>query len=531
MVFTLQRYIFRELLRVFVLAVIALGLMLTLGGILQPIQEYGVGPRQVVHIMGYFLPITLTFVLPMAALFATALVYGRLAGDNEVDACRASGISLLTLIYPGLALAVMVAIANLLLSFHVMPYFVHLAEKSLKADAKQILFRNIQRRGYYKLPPDENYLIYADYANPQTDTLLGVVVVEATDKGIEKIITAETAKVQFNPHEGFDEVQITAYKTNQMTADDEVWFYIEWLSLATESGPLLGDEIKFKKIDEMKRIKADLMRFDPVAKLARQVCARFTTELLAEDIVNKITNDMDNFYPLPGSPNYVELNAAQCSVEDQRQVQLSGGVIVREYNADSGELVHTLRAPKALIHIEGDEMAPTLTMDIYNARVDGSEYTKMRHIIRGLIPPKSVTENFKSGDLLLDIRPEAIASALQNEPSPKLRQLQDALGTMIQKTLVEIQAELHSRLVFGIGCVPMILIGIGLGIVKRGGHLLSAFAASCIPAAVLIVGIISGKHIAENLGSQNISGIALMWSGFAVLCLLAVVIYYRLLKH
>jgi len=64
----------------------------------------------------------------MAALFAGALVYGRLTSDNELDACRASGISLLTLVYPGLALAIIVAIANLLLSFHVMPAFVHLAE-------------------------------------------------------------------------------------------------------------------------------------------------------------------------------------------------------------------------------------------------------------------------------------------------------------------------------------------------------------------------------------------------------------------
>ena len=154
MVFTLQRYVFRELLRAFVLAAVALTLILSLGSILQPVQEYGAGPRQVVHFMGYFLPITLTFVLPMAALFAGTLVYGRFASDNELDACRASGINLLTLVYPGLALAVIVAAANLLLSFHVMPVFVQRAEKSLKADAKQILFRNIQRRRYYKLPPE-----------------------------------------------------------------------------------------------------------------------------------------------------------------------------------------------------------------------------------------------------------------------------------------------------------------------------------------------------------------------------------------
>ena len=72
MVFTLQRYIFRELFKVFAFATIGLTLILSLGGILQPVQEYGVGPRQVVHILLYFMPITLTFVLPMAALFAEA---------------------------------------------------------------------------------------------------------------------------------------------------------------------------------------------------------------------------------------------------------------------------------------------------------------------------------------------------------------------------------------------------------------------------------------------------------------------------
>jgi lipopolysaccharide export system permease protein len=176
MLFTLHRYIFRELFRIFLLAVVALTLMLSLGSILQPVQEYGVGPRQVLHFMGYFLPITLTFVLPMAALFACSLVYGRFASDSELDACRASGISLVKLVKPGLTLAIIVTIANLFLSFYVMPVFVHRAEQSLKADAKKILFRNIERRRYYELPPDYRYLIYADQVDQQNDTLSGVIV-------------------------------------------------------------------------------------------------------------------------------------------------------------------------------------------------------------------------------------------------------------------------------------------------------------------------------------------------------------------
>ncbi len=557
MVFTLHRYVFRELIKVFVPAVLALMVILSLGSILRPVQEYGVGPHQVLHLMLYFLPITLTFVLPMAALFAGALVYGRLAGDNELDACRASGISLLTLVYPGLAMAIIVAICNLILSFHVMPVFVRLAEKSLKADAKQILFRNVQRKPYYKLPPDGRYLIYADYANPQNNILSGVVVAEVKNDKIEKIITAQTAKVTFNPSDRFNEVQITAYKTDQMGSEDQVWFYAEYLSVTTEFGPLLSDDIKFKKIDEMKRIKSDPMRFYPIAKLARETYAQLTTELLAQDIAAQIrlwrndSNLPSGGYKLYSGEKLVEFTANGVTV-GEKKVELSGDIMVAESDAVAKEpapapvfdrrhggkcTLRTTKNGKALLHLEGDELTPTLTMDVYNARVDQTGDLRMRYVIRGLVLPNavdSVTSRFQTEDGLLKVEKLALPTfggLLRKGPSPQLTALQNKLRRTIYKTLIVIDAEIHSRLVFGIGCVSMILIGIGLGILKKGGHLLSAFGVSCIPATVLIVCIMSGKQIAQNVISQNISGIVLMWAGLAFLSLLAVGIYHRLLKY
>jgi hypothetical protein len=188
-----------------------------------------------------------------------------------------------------------------------------------------------------------------------------------------------------------------------------------------------------------------------------------------------------------------------------------------------------------VLRIEGDKLAPTLTMDIYNARVEDTGYLRMRHIIRGLIRPKAVetvTTEFKTEKGTL--KAEKLASALpalQKGASPELTELQNRLKIKIRDTLARIKAEIHSRLVFGTGCVSMILIGIGLGIIKKGGHLLSAFGASCVPAAVLIVCIMMGKNITKNLGSQSIPGIALMWGGLVLLSLLAVVIYHRLLKN
>ena len=77
----------------------------------------------------------------------------------------------------------------------------------------------------------------------------------------------------------------------------------------------------------------------------------------------------------------------------------------------------------------------------------------------------------------------------------------------------------------------MVLIGIGLGIIKRGGHLLSAFGASCIPAAILVVCIMSGKQLTENIGAQTVSGITVMWAGLGTLCLIVIVLYRHLLKN
>ena len=549
MLFTLHRYVFRELLRVFILASLALTLILSLGSILQPIQEYGVGPRQVVYLMGYFLPITLTFVLPMAALFSGALVYGRLASDNELDACRASGISLPAMTYPGLALAMIVAIANLLLSFYVMPVFVHRAETSFKADAKQILFRNIERRRYYELPPDNRYLIYADKANLQTDTLLGVVVTEMKDNRIENIIMAEAAKVTFSttpatPTEptGRTSLQITAVNSGQMGAEGEGGAQLG--SLTKEVGSLLGDEINFKKIGEMRRIQTDPMQFYPIEQLANETYAQLIVELLADDIKRKTPDsrpesgvpspDSPVWYDLPGEPTGVKFTARQCQVRDT-EVVLSGDVLVMEYQADDKQPLRTQRCPEASLHLEGDPI--TLTAYLKSPQEIGSSQLRMRpYVISGLLIPDAVetkAAEFKtrSGSLQPQKLASTLSQILEFQPSRALTGLQGKLQRLIRKTLVQIKAEIHSRLVFGTGCVPMIMIGIGLGILKKGGHLLSAFGASCVPAAVLIICIMSGKQLTQNLGAQTVSGVALMWGGMGFLTLLTLGIYTRLLRH
>ncbi len=537
MVFTLQRYIFRELFRVFLMATIGLTLILSLGGILQPVQEYGVGPRQVLHILLYFMPITLTFVLPMAALFASALSYGRFASDNELNACRASGISLTTLVYPGLVLAILVAIANLLLSFHVMPYFVHLAEKSLKADAKQILFRNIQRRGYYSLPSFGQYLVYADYVDTKNDTLMGIVVVEASQGEIKRIRTADAARVQFNLHDRFNEVRLDAVgmqQLGQLRDKEDYWWNVGTVEgLRYPFGSLLGDKIKFKRVNEMKQIRADLMQFDPIARLAQDAYGQLASELLAESISSRLGTSETGFYELQGEPHSIRFSAASVAL-DGKKIVLTPPVVVDERDSRSGETLYQLvceeQGAKATLTLDEGAGQSGLKLHLYNPRVVTTGQVKMLHVIGGLKLPESVRQPLGRGSVLEVSKPAYATAVLREPPSRTLVDLQEALAAKIEDTLVDIRAETNTRLVFGIGCIPMIMIGIGLGIIQKGGHLLSAFGASCVPAATLVVAIISGKNVAESVGLESLSGILIMWAGLAGLTLLAVLIYAKLMR-
>src|SRR3954462_14733897 len=97
---TLFLYIFKDLLRIFVLTSGALAGIMSFGGLLRPLTQNGLDAGQVGKILTYFMPAMSTYSLPVAALFATTMVYGRLSSDNELTAMRAAGISYIKIAVP-----------------------------------------------------------------------------------------------------------------------------------------------------------------------------------------------------------------------------------------------------------------------------------------------------------------------------------------------------------------------------------------------------------------------------------------------
>src|SRR5262245_26432663 len=118
----LHRMILWELLKVFTMALVAITGLFLLGGIVQEATQQGLGPAQVLIIIPLLIPSSLPFTIPATTLFATCIVYGRLAHDNEILAVRAAGIPILKLLKPALLLGLVASIATMALYFHTIPY-------------------------------------------------------------------------------------------------------------------------------------------------------------------------------------------------------------------------------------------------------------------------------------------------------------------------------------------------------------------------------------------------------------------------
>lgn len=105
----LTRYILAEIMKIFVVALIALTMMILLIGVGRTLMREGLGPVAVMQLLPYVLPISLQFAFPATALFAVSGVYGRMASDGEVATVKATGISPLKLLQPALVFALLLS--------------------------------------------------------------------------------------------------------------------------------------------------------------------------------------------------------------------------------------------------------------------------------------------------------------------------------------------------------------------------------------------------------------------------------------
>jgi lipopolysaccharide export system permease protein len=115
----ITRYILLELLKVFCATTTTISLFVLFYFAGDRVREVGLPFEGVTYVMPFFIPYSIKSALQAGLLFATCVVYGRIAVSNELVAVKSMGISPLIAVAPAILLATVLAVlAPLLDDFH-----------------------------------------------------------------------------------------------------------------------------------------------------------------------------------------------------------------------------------------------------------------------------------------------------------------------------------------------------------------------------------------------------------------------------
>lgn len=124
------RYIYRELLFPFFFSIGVVTFVLLANFLIKSVDRL-LGKGLPGAVIFEFLYLNLAWIIamsiPMAVLVASLMAYGRLAEDNEITAMRASGISFLTILGPGIIFGFIVAVFMVFFHNNILPDFNHKA--------------------------------------------------------------------------------------------------------------------------------------------------------------------------------------------------------------------------------------------------------------------------------------------------------------------------------------------------------------------------------------------------------------------
>ncbi len=561
---TLYSYIARDLVRVTLLALTALTLLFTVVMIMKPLRQKGLSPEQVAQLFVYMLPWTVTFTLPIAALFASTVIYGRFSQDRELLACRASGVSTLSLLTPGLLLATVATCISLVLTNFVAPDMAARAERAVHQNIRGLTYNQFRSRGYIEGSPGagEKLLVRAR-PDESEETLRDVVVVYMRGPGEPPFVSAvASARPSFFRTEhgehylSVDVVDATGDMASQrVTAGHQpippvklpnpLEHKPEWYGwgklLRAIRDPSALPQIGLRVADIRRHIAHDLICQEVAESLSGPSSewrfeAQGRTFLLRAGRANANNSGGVRLRADGGKPvsaTYCRDGVEVPSWREQLHLALAAGpggavgapvhwqpVLPATVTADDGA-IETDYDPRA----ERSRAELILTERVQVTPPGGGEPTG-REEWRITAPlPVRYSDQVK-GVTLADLAADKGFSR-----NPRIRNpIDNLLNEVLPRERSKLIAEMHFRVAFGASCFLLVAIGGGLGILLKGGQLLSGFAVSLLPSLPVVVLILTGKEMARNIDVPLVVGIGVMWSGVAALFLGGVWLYAHLAR-
>lgn len=194
-----ERYILRNYIGPFFFSMAVITFVFVMDFILRYIDLFlGKGVKFHIVLQAFTLSLGHMFalIIPMAVLPATLMTYGSLAGENELTAMRACGVSIYRMLLPGVVGAILLTGALVMYNDHVLPESNHrLLNLMIDIQRKQ---PTVELRANRFIDDLQGYTIYFAEKNDRTGDISDVQIFKRAERdALPTTIVAETGHLQF----------------------------------------------------------------------------------------------------------------------------------------------------------------------------------------------------------------------------------------------------------------------------------------------------------------------------------------------
>jgi lipopolysaccharide export LptBFGC system permease protein LptF len=516
---TLHAYVLRELLKTFGLALAALTALFTMGGGLYNIVRYeGVSASDVFRFIPLLIPIVVTLTMPMAALFAATMVYGRLAADNELTACRAAGVNIHRIFLSALLLTLFVAAFSLLFGNFVIPSFIARISDFARSNLRDMVSRQLQHKGFIHRGKsgEDRYTLTAEKVQGVTDAALHAKGFE-TGQGLHYLLITNPTFLHLDNNG--DLVRFTVAR-HGLCLFDTRRAQMEAIFFVHEARDFeVGKRAVYIGQQQVGPVKVPLQPRTRLSMAALDDLLRWRD---APWEVPRFSEDIRRFRTKLNRERFYALCAAR--LQDGKQLELFDDqgcayrITCQELQGDDKGLTLTRArvAPSGELLIE-IRLLRTADQDVLEYRPREGVYGEPRRqptlSLYGPRPPAELVTEMQR------YTPQAIVdSGVALPPDSALGDQHLGLQKSARRWLRKITATIHFRLGFASSVLVTVLMGAALGAIFRGSRALAAFALALIPFFSVLILLVLGRQLAEDQHAAPI-GPLVTWGGLLLVLL------------
>jgi hypothetical protein len=500
---------------------------------------------------------------PIAALFATTMVYGRLSADNELTACRAAGISLLSVAVPAFLLGSLVVLISFIFLSFVVPAFTLKAEKVIYSNIAKVIASRIDRAHQISFPGGL-YTIFAQdaYLPPQETLRPGeqqVVLTGATIVKFKRPFGKEDWHYRV-PEEFWTASNATAYinETGENTNPELTVALRDGMSFprafrgavaanigALQFGPVpmqspIKENTKFMDLRQLKRLYVDQQQSRKIQDNINEFLKHDQEYAYVWQVRDELNTTRRFLFRTPREVYVMSFGEDVTAAEHNGELVVAptrpnadapGVRRIRVQRLVNGRVVTVMQAKEARLHawphrgtgqadvslklmeeVTQGEAPPTAEEGKAETESAADTEPATEPATLPAASPASLTEGSARAVLPLSFRvpmPPAVQALEQRKldyyesPAAANSGNQNKLKRELIVLRNDLISEMHGRMAFALSCLILVLVGCALGMMFRSGNFLTAFAVSFVPALLSITLIIAGQQTCGNIPWQR----------------------------